>query len=611
MEEKNNWKNEVIAALLLLAFAFFINRGIEIKGLYMDDLYLWSCYGEQTFRQFVFPMGSTRFRFVYYLAAWLELMFTGSHIGWFVPINILLNTCIAYTVYRFGRRLSGGRWLIGFMTGVLYLLSRMSYYQISQVYGLMESLALWAAIGIFFCLYCYVTEEADRKSHVIGAVLLYFAVCFIHERYMALLPLFYVAFLMKKEKRPALWLGITAAFSAVSIIRLFTIGSLSPAGTGGTNVADTFSIAGAFHFAVNQVLYIFGINAGPNHLSGLSWGNSPAWIHIFVGLSDIFLLLMTVLFLISVIKDRKRIKERLSVLVLFLLFLAMCIGSSSVTIRVETRWIYASMTASWLLAAYMCGTAAPKKQKKDAKKLVVKLPKPAFICVLFLLYFLLMIPVESFYRGKYENLYYWSDQLRYNSLAEETYEKYGEDVFGKKIYIMGNSYEMSDFTAETFFKTFDKKRRAEGTEVKFISSIHDIGLVTPNMLVLREDPSHNAFQDITDFVRLTKFEPVYGYYGDGWLEESAKIRIMAGKQGKISLKFYYPGEITGLEHITLTVGGQEERVIPLDANVITAEIAAAPFQVTELAFENNFFYKEASEQRGEKHLSAVLEVTAD
>ena len=27
---------------ILLAFGFFINRNIEMKGLYMDDLYLWS-----------------------------------------------------------------------------------------------------------------------------------------------------------------------------------------------------------------------------------------------------------------------------------------------------------------------------------------------------------------------------------------------------------------------------------------------------------------------------------------------------------------------------------------------------------------------------------------
>ena len=63
-------KGEILIVLLFMSFAFFINRQIQIKGLYMDDLYLWSCYGEQSFREFVFPIGSTRFRFVYYLAAW-------------------------------------------------------------------------------------------------------------------------------------------------------------------------------------------------------------------------------------------------------------------------------------------------------------------------------------------------------------------------------------------------------------------------------------------------------------------------------------------------------------------------------------------------------------
>lgn len=52
-----DWKSEVIVFLLLMASAFFINRGIKIKGLFMDDLYMWSCYGEQTFREFVFPVG--------------------------------------------------------------------------------------------------------------------------------------------------------------------------------------------------------------------------------------------------------------------------------------------------------------------------------------------------------------------------------------------------------------------------------------------------------------------------------------------------------------------------------------------------------------------------
>ena len=42
-EQKLGLRNDVIAVGLLMGFAFFINRGIAIKGLYMDDLYLWSC----------------------------------------------------------------------------------------------------------------------------------------------------------------------------------------------------------------------------------------------------------------------------------------------------------------------------------------------------------------------------------------------------------------------------------------------------------------------------------------------------------------------------------------------------------------------------------------
>ena len=91
MEKKYEWKDHLIFMGLLFGLAVWVNRGIEIKGLYMDDLYFWSCYGEQSFLQYVFPMGSTRFRFLYYLAAWLEMAVVGNHVSWFVPINILLN----------------------------------------------------------------------------------------------------------------------------------------------------------------------------------------------------------------------------------------------------------------------------------------------------------------------------------------------------------------------------------------------------------------------------------------------------------------------------------------------------------------------------------------
>ena len=99
-EAWKRWSPELLIFALLLGFGFWINRGVELKGLYMDDLYLWSCYGNQSFTEYVFPMGSSRFRFLFYLASWLELFFIGGHVEWMVPFNIILNAGIAYSIYR-------------------------------------------------------------------------------------------------------------------------------------------------------------------------------------------------------------------------------------------------------------------------------------------------------------------------------------------------------------------------------------------------------------------------------------------------------------------------------------------------------------------------------
>lgn len=145
---------------ILLAFGFFINRNIEMKGLYMDDLYLWSCYGEQSFWEYVFPVGGTRFRFIFYLISYVLLGLIGTHVTWIVPINIVLNVLVAFTIYLIGKKVGGGR-IVPVFCGILYLLSRMAYYQIGQLYGMMETFALWGALGIFYGLYVYLNEERE------------------------------------------------------------------------------------------------------------------------------------------------------------------------------------------------------------------------------------------------------------------------------------------------------------------------------------------------------------------------------------------------------------------------------------------------------------------
>ncbi len=605
------WKDEVITAGLLLAFAFFINAGIEIKGLFMDDLYLWSCYGEQSFREFVFPLGSTRFRFLYYLAAYVELGLVGNHISWFVPINVILNGLVAYTVCRFGRRLSGNR-LMGLLCGFLYLLSRMSYYQIAQVYGLMETMALWSAIGILWCLYEYLNEPG-RDGYFWGACGLYFAVCFIHERYMALLPLFYGVLFMKRSRKSKNWALPLALFGLVQLIRLVTIGTVSPAGTGGTQVSETLKLSQVITYMLHQVLYLFGINMGEGHLSGLAWHESSRIVKVLIVGADMVILGLLTGFVVRVVRNKWERRIILKNCLLFFMFLGACILCSSVTIRLEVRWVYVSMTAAWLWLSYMCGVIArPLAKKKE--EAVRRLPdyKRAVICtILFLVYGLLMIPVESYYRSKYPNLYFWNTQKQYNSLAEQTYEKYGDEIFGKKIYILKNNYQVSDFYADTFFKTFDKNRKAEGTQVIFVDSIRDFGQVANNMLILREDPAFHAYQDITEAVRGLKCESVYGYYKDSWMDESAKIRVMSGESGMIHLQLMYPGVMKGHEESRIYVDGQLAETVKIVENITHIQLNTKPYDIVELDFENNFYLEGAQEQRGEKRFSMMVQITAD
>lgn len=603
------WKNDVIVALLLAGFAFWVNRGIAINGLYMDDLYLWSCYGEQSFTEFVFPMGSTRFRFLYYLAAWLQLAIVGNHVAWFVPMNILLNVGVAFTLYRMARKFSRSTY-IGALCAIAYLASRMSAYQIAQVYGLMETMALWMAIGILYLLYGYLHGSGDEaKKKFWAACGLYVGVCFVHERYMVLLPLFILVLVCRKARDWKLWASVAGSFLLVQAIRFMTIGGLSPAGTGGTTVAEEFSIGKTIRYAFSQILYLFGINAGPEHLSGQSFGQSPLWVLMLVAVADLMLVLLVIAFLAKLIGygigKHKKCGNYLCTSLLFLGFIAGCIACSSVTIRVELRWVYVSFAGALLYLSWLYGALTDGMVERG--RWVQATPYLGMIT----LFVILMLPVELHYRQYYPNLYFWTNQSRYNSLAEETYEKYGDEVFGKTIYIVGNEYEMSDFTAETFFKVYDKKRLAEGTSVVHIEDIREIGLVTDDMLILQEEPEFDRFQDITQAVRDLKCKSIYGYYEDGWMDERAEVQVMAGSTGEISMKFFYPGELTGDQWMTVYVNGEAAMYLGLDNQELEVRVTQKPYETVNLRFETNFFVPDAQEQRGERKLAVLMSLTAD
>ena len=576
----------LLAFLFLLGSAYWINRQIHIKALYMDDLYLFSFFREQNFFEFSFPIGqAVRFRPVYWAISYIEMALVGADPNRYLHFNIFLNSLLAFFLFFFSLKMTKKR-ILSLSLGLLFLSAHFAYYQIGQAIGILETLALGFALLTLYFLY----RQIDCEERAFGKMLLFshlffFLLIFTHERYVALLPLFYIPLIFRGKnaggntavggqnigaqeakalenakasdgakatdyakasasalseiatagkqyivveqgesenpntsvnisaneginasanvsasarkqnnpeskalKRPKIlpfFLPFVQAFLFFGI-RSLAIGSFIPKGTGGTEVQDGFSLTKALSHAFSQVFYIFGIQAGPDYLAGIPW-EEVGRKHRYVIYASIAVLAFSILLaLVFAILKGKLKKEFFGKNILFLCFIALCIGCSSITIRVEMRWVYVSFAASLLYFAYLLGNTG--------------MPIPTFFALLFVC---LRFPAEMKYRESFSRIYFWENQDRMNSLAEQTIGKYGRDyVLGKQVYILENNYKMSKFYGDTFFQVFDPEMSGQGTKIHFIKDFRELPSEANsyNSLVLKEVPEERAYRDITQEV---------------------------------------------------------------------------------------------------------------
>ena len=588
----------LLAFLFLLGSAYWINRQIHIKALYMDDLYLFSFFREQNFFEFSFPIGqAVRFRPVYWAISYIEMALVGADPNRYLHFNIFLNSLLAFFLFFFSLKMTKKR-ILSLSLGLLFLSAHFAYYQIGQAIGILETLALGFALLTLYFLYRQIDcQERNFGKMLFFSHLFFFLLIFTHERYVALLPLFYIPLFFRgkqaevntavgvqniglkeaeesenakaldgakaaeyaKASEPALsgiatvgkryivveqgesenpntsvnpnasvnpnssvnisanegvnasanvsasarkqnnpeskalkrpkilpfFLPFVQAFLFFSI-RSLAIGSFVPKGTGGTEVQDGFSLTKALSHAFSQVFYIFGIQAGPDYLAGIPW-EEVGRKHRYVIYASIAVLAFSILLaLVFAIRKGKLKKEFFGKNILFLCFIALCIGCSSITIRVEMRWVYVSFAASLLYFAYLLGNTG--------------MPIPTFFALLFVC---LRFPAEMKYRESFPRIYFWEDQDRMNSLAEQTIGKYGRDyVLGKQVYILENNYKMSKFYGDTFFQVFDPEMSGQGTKIHFIKDFRELPSEANlyNSLVLKEVPEERAYRDITQEV---------------------------------------------------------------------------------------------------------------
>ncbi len=599
----------LLALGVFLLFAFWVNHGIKTTGYYGDDLYLWYCFDTESAKEFILPMGGTKFRLIHNILCYLQLLIMGPDIWLMVPFNIVVNALIALTIFHFARKIGGCPYLAG-ACGLAYLLSHLSYYQITQGYGLMESAALWLALIILYLMYRYLNgEERESRRAYIAAAWLYLAVCFVHERYMVLLAVLVLSVVLKavmtgkKEYRLLGWAFL--AFAITMGVRFWAMGTIVPAGTGGTEVTDTFSVSEALGYALDSVLYVFGVNAGPIHLDGIEWQNVPRIYKLAVLGADAAIGCFVLLAAVCGWRQKKKRKEYLCNAAVMLFFMAMCIGSSSVTIRLEMRWVYVTYGAALIFMVYLFSVIRNYGGKLAGRG--------AFL--LLACYFVLILPTELFYRDHYTSLYFWNGQEQANSLADVTWGVYGEEIFGSEIYVIGDQWKDWEYQADAFWRPYRTDDSQELPQVKFIDSIGEAWPITDRdkKIVLKADPEHNRYVDVTSMIRVKKFQNIYGYYEhDGWMDQKAKLRVFTGTSGQLRMSFYAPLELKGGETITISSGGRLIQEIHLTDHWADVLIPVMKNRYVELEVECNFYSLEPEqEMRGETPMAVNVVLSAE
>lgn len=618
MQEKeskvlNEYLIDAIIAILLLMFAFFINYKIRISGLYMDDLYMWSCYDELSFKNFVFPTDSTRFRPVYWIVAWLELGLIKSRIFTIVPINIVFASAIAIIIYLFSKKLSNSR-VVAAGVSVYFLMSRFSYYNIAQLLGLMEAMALLFFIAQIYYIYKYFI--LDDRNGFYQALFFYLLTTLTHERFMVLIPIFYIVLIFLRNKEIEKYLAPVLTFIMIQFARFLMIGTILPAGTGGTNVTETFNIKIFIYSLFSEFLYLLGINKGPEHLNGIMWSDYPlifkliAFISIFL-CAVIFIYYLYVLFLKY--KNGMYIYKNICFTFILIAYMLASVVSSSVTIRVEMRWLYAPLAACLILLSYMVGVS------KDIQKLNNENYYEG-IKTYFNLYFyiglsiLLLISLsfsDMLTRFNYDKIYLFPKQRMHNSLADLTVGKYKDEIFGSDVYVVGKKYAMSEYDSREFFKVYNKYNDKDNIYIYYVDSIYELPKLKQGDVVLKEEADYNSYTDITSVIKDMQIEIIKGYYeADGWMDKEAELNIFTGKEGNVKFKFLYSAPVGEGKVVTIRY---EDKIIEhaIQTNQSEIELKFEPYRRINFKFKNNFINEDIEDSRNGERLSILVDIDVE
>ena len=284
----------------------------------------------------------------------------------YLAVNVLLHGLNATLVFAIAHRLSHGNWIVSLAVALTAATSRFAFYQVTQVTGFLEGIALTLFLLMTYCMVRASDESKEaawRWSWL--AVFTAFLVINTHERYIVVVAWLCLALIVIPSTRAlprgrlftllgaCVAVGLSNALFKVVILKMpFFVG------TGGTHM--DLDIPRTLVFVMQAVLSIFGFNEGPEYLVGaraisLDW--FPVWLLAAV---------ISFAWLIAIVAGmRAALIEKVPTSapwwqpfywpLLLVTLGGLMLMPPALTIRMEQRWVLAPFIVTLLLFAWAAG----------------------------------------------------------------------------------------------------------------------------------------------------------------------------------------------------------------------------------------------------------------
>ena len=163
-----------------------------------------------------------------------------------------------------------------------------------------------------------------------------------------------------------------------------------------------------FIFYSSFIMYILGINLGPEYLCAVNINNADLDMLVLIILSAIAVIITIVCYIIYSIKNKNNIFYKIDIRIdiLFILYIFLCILQSSLTIRVELRFILSSFIGFFMYVSHMLMIVLrePVIPYYDMKKNLPRLTYIMLIC--FILFLASRISTSIYYKKCNEKIFF-------------------------------------------------------------------------------------------------------------------------------------------------------------------------------------------------------------